>query len=66
MKSAHFYDSIVVLEKGLVEKPFDIKSGSVDFVEAPLALPTSKKIGIRIRSVWKYISHLFGFRYHAD
>ena len=32
IKSAHFYDSILVLEKGIINKPYDERTGNVSFV----------------------------------
>ena len=66
IKSLHYYDSIVVIEKGNVEKPFPVKSGLIGFKseEAPQML--HYRIMNRLKLIWRRLSAFLRLPYHVS
>ncbi len=66
VRSAHFYDSIVVLQKAVVNPPFDLRSGTESFKDEPQSLKFREKIAVRVRPIWKRITAFLGLPYHLE
>ena len=65
VKSIHYYDSIVVLEKGKIKEPFTENSGALSFDDKSVPTPWTKKIAAAPLKLVNAISGLFRWR-HLD
>jgi hypothetical protein len=65
VKSIHYYDSIVVLEKGKRKEPFTENSGTLSFDDKKTPIPLIKKISSAPLKIVNAISRLFRWR-HLD